>query len=63
MVLKSYLQRQWTDGAKRLDCVRFIAALGTHEHLSFCQGARPRESAAEAGAVQTLRDFAGHFEN
>jgi hypothetical protein len=52
-------------GAKRLDCARFIAAFGTHNTHPFFQGSRPRESAAEAGAVQTLRDFASHcsFEN
>jgi hypothetical protein len=49
------------DRAKRLDCGVFSTAFGTHaNHLSFHRP-RPHESAAEAGAVQTLRDFPSRF--
>src|SRR5664279_4810223 len=41
------------------------AAVGTHGNHPFARSSRPHESAAQAGAVQTLRDFAGviYFEN
>ena len=43
--------------AERLDCGDFSAAVGTRGYHLFFQSARPHESAAQAGAVQTLRAF------
>jgi hypothetical protein len=40
--------------AKRLDCVRFIAALAPDEPLAITAGHVPPESGAQAHAVQTL---------
>jgi len=39
---------------ERLDCGDFSAAVGTRGYHLFFQSARPHESAAQAGAVQTL---------
>jgi len=44
--------------AKRLDCGDFSTAFGTRGNHPVFGRLRPRESAAEAGAVQTLRDVA-----
>jgi len=43
--------------AERLDCGRFSAAFARTKISRFFQTLRPPESAAEAGAVKTLRDF------
>jgi hypothetical protein len=48
--------------AERLDCGVFSAAVGTHANHPFSQSSRPHESAAQAGAVQTLCDFASGFQ-
>jgi hypothetical protein len=58
-------RRQRTACAQRLDCGRFTAVLERQKIIRFLRRARSRESAAEAGAVQTLRDAAAnlHFED
>jgi hypothetical protein len=47
--------------AKRLDCGRFSAALETRGNLPLPKVLVRTESAAEAGAIQTLREFANGF--
>jgi len=48
--------------AERLDSGDFSAAAGMRGNHPFSQRSRPRESAAQAGAVQTLRAFPGWFQ-
>jgi hypothetical protein len=43
--------------AKRLDCGRFTAAFGARRNGCWFVRFRPPESAAQADAFQTLRDF------
>jgi hypothetical protein len=43
--------------AERLDCGGFGAAVGTRGNHPFSKSSRLHESAAQAGAVQTLRVF------
>jgi len=43
--------------AKRLDCGDFSPAVGARRDAWWFVGFRPPESAAQADAVQTLRDF------
>jgi hypothetical protein len=47
--------------AKRLDCGGFSTAFRTHEGIGLSEVFAPPESAAEAGAVKTLRDVPSRF--
>jgi MinD superfamily P-loop ATPase len=48
--------------AERLDCGVFSADLEMRENHRFSPGCHLCESAAQAGALQTLREFTGDFQ-